>query len=64
MRKPKPSAKTKEEAPVNTPGRKSLRASRNQKKYVAESEDSGDETPEEEVYLESSSSDDGFSEGL
>ena len=43
MRKPKPSAKINKEAPVNTPSRKSLRASRNQKKYVAESED---ETPE------------------
>ena len=64
VRKTKPSTKTNEEVPVNTPSRKSSRATRNKKKYVAESEDSADETPEEEVYLESSTSDDGFSEGF
>ena len=64
VRKPKQSTKTNEVASVNTPSRKSSRATRNKKKYVAESEESGDETPEEEVYLESSTSDDGFSEGF
>ena len=46
VRKPKPSTKTKEEVPVKTSSRKLSRATRNKKKYVAESEDSGDEFQE------------------
>jgi len=62
-RKIRPSRKIKEESPVKAPSRRSLRTPKNKKKYLVESEDSGEETPEEEIYLdESSSSDNDLSE--
>ena len=50
---------------MKAPSRRSLRTPKNKKKYLVESEDSGEETPEEEIYLdESSSSDNDLSEGF